>query len=630
MPKAPNSIDRDALGLVEAAAELLAGRKLPVRVAGGKASAARLVQARKELERFGDLAELDSSVLGALYESLLEREDRSGSKQTWRRRSGIFYTPGHITEFLVKAALDACLRPPLIPPQGGGGCLDASDAPPSIPPQGGGRSDAVPPLGETTGGLSILDPACGCGAFLIAAFRELRKRSPDISAKTIATEWLHGVDIDPSAVHVARLSIFIEAGLQRKHWPLLESSIRVGDSLREGIGSNRRYRIIVGNPPYRNVKRGIPDDLKEFLKSNYRTARGQWDLASPFVELALEHLMEPGGAMGFILPNPVLLAENYQPVREMILERGLVAYGPAGRAFPDPGVEASLVVVGGGGSPDGKVWVLDGSRKTGEVKRIRRVPVSMLQKLPFRVFSHLAEPALVEGISRGLESGKLIRLGELVKFTRGIECGKNDARVIAEESQKRGAIPLIVGESVRAYFALPTRSFRPTDPRSREGGIKDRSLWEGERQLLVRRVAQRPIAAVASPASAALNTLYVVRGIGGGVDEYAACAVLNSSAFGEIFRRLYAFDDRLFPYLRMSQLAQTPIPSGAFEDRNLAKWSRELHEIGRECGGAPRGAGARELLRKIDRRVVKMYGVRVWGIPRSYGRKATAASSGES
>ena len=576
-------------GLVEAAAELLAGRKLPVRVAGGKASAARLVQARKALERFGELSELDSSVLGALYESLLEREDKSGSKQTYRRRSGIFYTPGHITEFLVKAALDACL----------------------IPPQGGGGPNAVPPLGGIKGGL-LIDPACGCGAFLIAAFRELKKRFPNASAKTIATEWIHGVDIDPSAVHVARLSMFIEARLQRRHWPLLESSIRVGDSLREGIGSNRKYRIIVGNPPYRNVKRGIPDDLKEFLKANYRTARGQWDLASPFVELALEHLMEPGGAMGFILPNPVLLAENYQPVREMILERGLVAYGPAGRAFPDPGVEASLIVVHAGGSPDGKVWVLDGGRKTGEVIRIRRVPVSMLQKLPFRVFSHLAEPALVEGISRGLESGKLIRLGELVRFTRGIECGKNDARVVAEKSRKRGAIPLIVGESVRAYFARPTRSFRPTDPRSREGGIKDRSLWEGERQLLVRRVAQRPIAAVASPASATLNTLYVVRGHAGGViDEYGACAVLNSSAFGEIFRRLYAFDDRLFPYLRMSQLGQTPIPSGAFEDGKLAKWSRELHDIGRECAGAPRGAGAQELLKKIDRRVGKMYGLRV-------------------
>ena len=57
---------------------------------------------------YQDWHDADATILGLLYESLLDAVEGDVSKQGRRRKSGIFYTPSHITEFLVKSALDAC------------------------------------------------------------------------------------------------------------------------------------------------------------------------------------------------------------------------------------------------------------------------------------------------------------------------------------------------------------------------------------------------------------------------------------------------------------------------------------------------------------------------------------------
>ncbi len=453
---------------------------------------------------------------------------------------------------------------------------------------------------------SVLDPACGCGAFLIAAFRELCARYPSVDPRTIASQSLHGIDNDISAAHVARLSIRIEANLSESDWPDLVKNIREGDSLRDFLRYDHDlYHVVVGNPPYRNVKRGIPDDLREFCKSNYRSAKGQWDLAAPFVELALDHLLKPGGACGFIVPNPLLLAENYLPIREIILENNLVAFGPAGAPFDDPGVEASLLVVRTGKRDIRYVSVLE-ARSGRKTKTVRKLPIELIRKLPRKVFSHRAEPRFLRPILDLKEKGALIPLGELVSFTRGIECGKRDTRVLSGlEETVKGALPLLVGKNVTPFRTRVEHQFSKPARNEERKVLRDPRLWEGARQLLVRRVADRPIAAVSDPPVCVLNTIYVVRG--DGIDEYASCAFLNSSPFGKLFEQLFAFDDSIFPYLRGSQLSLVPIPGRALVDEKLSRWSRELHKLVGPDPDKINSPRVKELLEKIDSRVEAMY-----------------------
>jgi tRNA1(Val) A37 N6-methylase TrmN6 len=448
------------------------------------------------------------NILGVIYESLLSSPPGS-CKQTHRHTSGIFYTPDHIASFLVKSALDS-----------------ASFSPPP----------------------SILDPACGSGAFLIAAFRELRHRGYD--HETIISQCLHGVDTDPDAVHVAQLSLYLESSLPKSSWPIFEKSIIHGNSLEVWADPNSaKYDVVVGNPPYRNVKRGIPPSLASFCKAYYKTARGQWDLAAPFVEAALTNMLHPDGVLAFILPNPLLLAENYQPLREIILENYLVAYGPVGKTFDDPNVEASLLVVKKS-RPGKNSIILDG--RSGLIEKKSKIDPSLLNSLPFKTISHTADPSFLKLILEKLFSGDLVEFGSLVKLTRGIECGKNDPRVV--DLGTPGSRPLLTGDSVEPFLACPRYGFMVDSCTD----LKDPSLWDGETQLVIRRVAPYPIAAVMTPPALALNTLYIAQG---DFDPHVLCALINSEYFRKLFLQIYAFDDKLFPYLRISQLSRMPIPN---------------------------------------------------------------------
>ena len=548
------------LNLIEIAAEFMlpGGRYLPVRKSIPHESDDA---ARKILRELADLSLVDSSVLGMLYESLLERDDPASPKQTRRRKSGIFYTPERITKFLVRAAIDAC---------------------------------------EISNDLSALDPACGCGAFLIAAYRELRGKFPKVDPRIIASEWLYGIDTDPVAVHVARLSLYIEAGLDERHWPWLESRIMTGDALCECPGQEVKFSVVVGNPPYRSVKRGIPDEFQKFLMAEYKTARGQWDIAAPFVELILNDLLDPGGACGLILPNPIFLAENYRPVRDLILENDLVAFGPAGRAFHDPGVEASLLVARKG-KPGRNASVIE-ARVEGEIKSERTIPIPLIKRLPGEILSHLAEEDFLEPVLDARDSGKLIRLGESVEFTRGLELGKRDSRIVDFNlSTSEPTCPLLTGDSVEPYSAKIRRKFilNPDPLPSRL--LKNSALWEGDSQLLVRRVADRPIAAVCSPPSLALNTLYILRGE---FDPHAVCALINSRLFRNLFAQLFGFDDSLFPYLRVSQLSQMPIPREALFDKTLSRFSTEMYKL---VGENADEKDIHKMENEIERRVDGLY-----------------------
>jgi hypothetical protein len=154
---------------------------------------------------------LAPELLGSAYESLLTLRPAIasdagglawtlGDEQTGggRRRTGSYYTPEH----LVQAVLDRALEP-----------LVQSTC--AAHPQAPARALA---------GLALVDPACGAGYFLLAAARRLARhlarRAPPGDAlcddraalRHVLTACMFGVDLDPLAVEICRLSSWLEAG----------------------------------------------------------------------------------------------------------------------------------------------------------------------------------------------------------------------------------------------------------------------------------------------------------------------------------------------------------------------------------------------------------------------------------
>ena len=147
----------------------------------------------------------------------------------------------------------------------------------------------------------VLDPACGSGNFLYVAYRELRRlehrlaereaqmrrdegrRGADQGALAafFPLQNMRGIDIDPFAVSLARVTLWMahklsvdELDLDERTLPLEDlSGIRAGDALRLPWP---KASVIVGNPPFhgdRNLRGVVGDDYVEWLKREFDCRR---------------------------------------------------------------------------------------------------------------------------------------------------------------------------------------------------------------------------------------------------------------------------------------------------------------------------------------------------------------------
>lgn len=160
-------------------------------------------------------AELDVEELGAIYERLIDLDPSCEGRA--RKESGAFYTPRALTGFLVRRALA-----PLID---------------------GATSEGIL-------ALRVVDPAMGSGAVLVAALRYLsaaveRARVAEGSLhdgdvtegdrqeirRLVARRCLYGVDVNPTAVMLAKLSLWLATLAPGRPLTFLDHHLRCGNSL---------------------------------------------------------------------------------------------------------------------------------------------------------------------------------------------------------------------------------------------------------------------------------------------------------------------------------------------------------------------------------------------------------------
>ena len=186
--------------------------------------------------------------LGAVYERVLEYEPvrQQGrlslqATSTERKTTGSFYTPRAVTDFLVRRTLG-----PLV--------------------EGLSAADILK--------LRVIDPAMGSGAFLVAACRYLTERAEqalvaegewtpgDIAeadradlARAIAERCLYGIDRNPTAVQLTRLSLWLTTLAANRPLTFLDHHLAVGNSL---IGA--RLSDLGQGPPCRSSTRARRGD----------------------------------------------------------------------------------------------------------------------------------------------------------------------------------------------------------------------------------------------------------------------------------------------------------------------------------------------------------------------------------
>ncbi|MEZ5940628.1 MAG: N-6 DNA methylase [Planctomycetaceae bacterium] len=231
-----------------------------------------------------DYRNLGSEELGSVYESLLELHpemhvearqfDLRTAAGNERKTTGSYYTPDSLVQCLLDSALDPVVEDRL---------------------KGKKGEDAEAALLSMT----VCDPACGSGHFLIAAAHRLARHlarvrtgdsepSPEDhqhALRDVIGRCIYGVDINPMAVELCKVSLWMEAIEPGKPLSFLDHHIQCGNSL-------------LGTTP-RLLKEGIPDDafkpiegdvksrVSDLKKQNKAERKGQSYLFgnTPFVKL---------------------------------------------------------------------------------------------------------------------------------------------------------------------------------------------------------------------------------------------------------------------------------------------------------------------------------------------------------
>jgi tRNA1(Val) A37 N6-methylase TrmN6 len=493
-----------------------------------------------------------------------------------RRAAAIYYTPPHLVDFAVERVLEPLCR---------------------------GRD----PLG-----LRVLDPACGGGAFLLAALRAIEERVGQGRRRAILG-CLSGIDVDPQAAAVCRLALALavpDATAEE-----LARAVRVGDALRADAAPAAGFDAVITNPPWGQKRFRLSADERRRYRAAFASARGAIDPFALFVERA-QTLLAPGGRWGMVLPDVILL-KNHEPLRRLLIERSALEWiAHAGRAFPGVNLDA-VVMVGRASSPPSRhrvsIWLTLPPGWRERPPPTRRQAQAVFGRLPGRCFNlHLgaADLALLDRLAA------LPRLGERFEIHEGVHSGNARAKLfLSARPRRRGArlARLVVGRGeVRRYAVEWAGGWIDLAPGAIDRAAGDyanlgRPEWHRRAKILVRRTGDHLVAAHEPDGLHASNNLFLVlpRAPADAAVLRATVAVLNSRLLTWCFRAMVPRVGRLFAELKIQHLAALPHPPAA-------SWTpaaiAELDDLARRRAAAPAGETA-ALDRAIDARVEELYGL---------------------
>jgi type I restriction-modification system DNA methylase subunit len=357
-------------------------------------SDAVLVEHTKRLSEYDFESEVDVNILGHIFEnSLSEIEEMTQQIEAGlssspsgeagrglvskRKQDGVFYTPQYITKYIVEntvGRLCAEKKQEL--------GIDEAEYFADAHRQKQTKIRLLDKLTQYRDWLkqiTILDPACGSGAFLNAALRFLIDEHhkidvmeakvtestfvyPDID-KEILEHNLFGVDINEESVEIAQLALWLRTAQPRRKLNTLNQNIKCGNSLISdpAIAGEKAFNwqeefpqvfekggfdVVIGNPPYVFAREKVSEEEKNYYTYKYESAKYQVNTYIIFMEQALL-LARKNAVIGLIVPNSWLMTYSGEALRKLFIEKASVdkIVNLYGKSFEDASVETVITII---------------------------------------------------------------------------------------------------------------------------------------------------------------------------------------------------------------------------------------------------------------------------------------------
>lgn len=439
--------------------------------------------------------DVDENILGRIFEQSISdleelKNDALGietdKKKGKRKKDGVFYTPSRITQGIVGKSIGEYLNDKKLE-LGYEKLPELTDE--SIETQRGLSAKAEKHLAfwreyrSKVLSIKVIDPACGSGAFLIAAYDYLKKeldeindRIADLKGRTqelfdgdemydasLENEYLikclYGVDLNPESVEISKLSLWLRTLTKDKPLTNLDNNIKSGNSITEfnfqeefsEVFTKGGFDVVIGNPPY--VRQESLKDIKTILEEKYATYIGTADLYCYFYELGIR-LLKTGGVLGYITSNKWLRINYGKNIRKMLNEYYIIEIEDHGKVkmFVDAGVDTNIIVVKkiNRQNTQVKIVLTEENNKTFETNQSN-----------FSEDGYLFLDNRLKIVKEKIDNiGK--PLGEWnIEVNRGVLTGLNDAFTIDKEKynelikkdrkNKEILVPLLRGQDIRRY-----------------------------------------------------------------------------------------------------------------------------------------------------------------------------------
>ena len=559
-----------------------------------------LVEHTKRLSSYDFESDVDVNILGHIFEnSLSEIEEVTkqietatplstgeglGERLSKRKQDGVFYTPQYITKYIVENTVGRL-------------CAEKKQ-------ELGIREeeyfsdhrrqlqtkkrllDQLKAYREWLLQITILDPACGSGAFLNAALRFLmdeHKLIDEMETKvsgysiqfqdvenSILENNLYGVDINEESVEIAQLALWLRTAKPHRKLNSLNQNIKCGNSLISDpavagpkafnwqeqfpkVFERGGFDVVIGNPPYVNMANIQNEQEREYYQNNYSTVKNKCDLYSIFTEKAKSLLVE-NGLLGFIFPNSWMGTESFSKFRDFLSKNvrvyQLVELPPG--VFEDAIVTTVLCFYQNAMPEVSDNVDIYSCIDKQFVKKDFVLSYEQILKNPNSSF------AFEKTIS--LENVPCKMLSEIASFSLGIKTS-DDARFVFKTPIDETCYKFIRGRNITRW-SHPYNSewiwYQPTLICEKPGGrprVLDNFLVD--RKIVIQDIATQITATIDCEKYLCNDTINIIYSLKSGFSfEYILC-LLNSKLVNVWFKKL-------FPaglHIKINQLEQIPIPT---------------------------------------------------------------------
>ena len=202
---------------------------------------------------------------------------------------------------------------------------------------------------ERVGNLKFLDPACGCGNFLLVTYKELRTlenevfeyiKEGELTVSFININQFYGIEIEDWPVEIARVSMWLMEHLMNQ-----QANARFGSNMSSiplksaativranalttdwnDILPASECSYIIGNPPFGGAKY-VSDEQKEWLKAVYPPTHklGFVDFVTAWFVKASDYMMSNKQVQSaFVATNSICQGQQVETLWGLLLEKGI-------------------------------------------------------------------------------------------------------------------------------------------------------------------------------------------------------------------------------------------------------------------------------------------------------------------